>query len=232
MSIKENILKINKELPPAVKLVAVSKFKPSSDVMEAYGAWQRIFGESRPQELKAKAESLPKDIQWHFIGHLQSNKIKMVVPFVSLIHSVDTAKLLFEINDYCLRNDIPSVDVLLEMHIAMEETKQGFSLEEVLEVLDGIEAASAAGCEKNGCRPLSCVKIRGLMAMASFTDNTSKIRAEFSNLLSIKSTIDNRHYSFLKNFDQLSFGMTHDYRIAVEMGATLVRIGTAIFGVR
>lgn len=223
-SIKDSILRINKELPPATKLVAVSKFKPSSDVMEAYEAGQRLFGESRPQELALKAAELPKDIKWHFIGHLQSNKIKMVVPYVSLIHSIDSAKLLYEIDSYCSRNGIASVDVLLEMHIAREETKQGFSLEEALPLLDGI-ADSNDGT-------LSCVNIRGLMGMATLTDDMEQVRSDFSLLLAAKAAIEERRYPFLTSFDQLSFGMTHDYKIAVEMGATLVRIGTAIFGNR
>lgn len=221
MSIRENIIRINKELPPSAKLVAVSKFKPAEDIKEAYLAGQRIFGESRPQELKIKAETLPKDIQWHFIGHLQSNKIKMVIPYVSLIHSVDTAKLLFEIDSYCHKNSLKR-DVLLEMHIAKEETKQGFSLDEILSLLDEISSEI----------PLTSLNIRGLMAMASFTDNEIEIREEFSSLILAKKIIDEKHYPFLNSFDQLSFGMSNDYPIAVEMGSTMVRIGTAIFGGR
>lgn len=222
MSIKDNIITINKELPSATTLVAVSKFKPLEAIREAYNAGQRIFGESRPQELKMKAEALPKDIKWHFIGHLQSNKIKMVVPYVSLIHSIDSEKLLFEIDNYCINNSMKA-EVLLEMHIAKEETKQGFSLDELLTLFDDLFF---------GNKSLSCVTIRGLMAMATFTDDEVEIREEFASLIDSKKDIDERHYPFLDNFNQLSFGMTNDYRIAAEMGSTMVRIGTAIFGER
>lgn len=200
--------------------MAVSKFQPLDALREAYDAGQRLFGENRPQEFMVKATTLPSDIQWHFIGHLQSNKIKMVAPYAYLIHSVDRSKLLYEIDNYCLRNALKT-QVLLEIHIAREETKQGFSKEEVMTLLDQIED-----------NRLSCTTIRGLMAMASFTDDTDLIRSEFSNLLSIKKEIDSKNYSFLKSFDQLSFGMSHDYHIAIEIGSTLVRVGTTIFGPR
>ncbi len=223
--IAQNIVSIKKELPSEVSLVAVSKFKPNEDILQAYGAGQRIFGESRPQELKAKAEELPKDIRWHFIGNLQSNKIKMVVPYTELIHSVESAKLLFEIEKYC-RNNGYKAEVLLEFHIATEESKHGFSKEEALAMLAEINAAT------DDSKKLSCVTIRGVMSMASFTDDEALIRSEFATLNSIYDEIKALGYPFLDRFDIRSFGMTGDYRIAVEMGSNMVRIGTKIFGVR
>lgn len=217
--IAENILSLRQELPSGVELVAVSKFKSVEEIMEAYTAGQRVFGESRPQELKEKAESMPKDIEWHFIGHLQSNKIKMTVPYVKLIHSVDSPKLFNDIRFWCNRNGY-SVDVLLELHIASEESKQGFSEEEVMDFLRGMEEAPAP------------VHIRGVMGMASLTDDESVIRREFEHLNSIFSRIAAMELPYLDRFDIKSFGMTNDYRIAVEMGSDMVRIGTRIFGPR
>lgn len=228
MSIADNILSLKKELPQDVVLVAVSKFKPAGALMEAYGAGQRIFGENRPQELKQKAEILPKDIEWHFIGHLQSNKIKMVVPYAALIHSVDSEKLLFEIENYCRRNDCDT-EVLLELHIASEETKQGFSREELLEMLERLDGAYGRGADE---LILKRVKIRGLMAMASFTGDMDVVRGEFEMLASVFDEIASRRYAFLDRFDVKSFGMTNDYRVALECGTTMVRIGTKIFGAR
>lgn len=225
MSIKENILQINKELPPSTKLVAVSKFKPVEAVQEAYDAGQRIFAESRPQELKQKVEVLPKDIEWHFIGHLQTNKIKMVVPYTTLIHSIDSERLLVEVGEYARRNNYHP-GVLLELHIAQEETKQGFSADEILDLLDRI-ASDGELRDK-----LSNISVRGLMAMASFVDDQEQIRSEFSKLLELKEEIVRRNYPFLDSFTELSFGMSGDYHIAASMGSTMVRIGTSIFGSR
>lgn len=225
MSIKENILQINKELPPSTKLVAVSKFKPVEAVQEAYDAGQRIFAESRPQELKQKVEVLPKDIEWHFIGHLQTNKIKMVVPYTTLIHSIDSERLLVEVGEYARRNNYHP-GVLLELHIAQEETKQGFSADEILDLLDRI-ASDGELRDK-----LSNISVRGLMAMASFVDDQEQIRSEFSNLLELRDEIVRRNYPFLDSFTELSFGMSGDYHIAASMGSTMVRIGTSIFGSR
>lgn len=215
--IAENLVSVRSNLPSGVELVAVSKFKSREEIMEAYDAGQRIFGESRPQELKEKAESMPSDIQWHFIGHLQSNKIKMTVPYVRLIHSVDTAKLFYEIDRYCVNNSL-SVDVLLEMHIASEESKQGFSREEVLDFLSNAQPQN--------------VRIRGLMGMASLTQDEGLIRREFGTLNSVFDEIRSAGYPFLKDFTIKSYGMTNDYRIAVETGSNMVRVGTAIFGPR
>lgn len=228
MSIGNNILSIKKELPQDVVLVAVSKFKPVEDLMEAYEVGQRDFGENRPQEMKQKAQTMPKDIRWHFIGHLQSNKIKMVVPYAYLIHSVDNEKLLFEIENYCRRNDY-NVEALLEVHIASEDTKQGFSREEVLEMLDRMEVAYKEG---NQDLILQRIKLRGLMAMASFTDDMDLVRKEFGVLDSIHKEILSRHYSFIDKFDIKSFGMTNDYHVALECGSTMIRVGTKIFGAR
>ena len=225
MSIKENIFQINKELPPSTKLVAVSKFKPVEAVQEAYDAGQRIFAESRPQELKQKVEVLPKDIEWHFIGHLQTNKIKMVVPYTTLIHSIDSERLLVEVGEYARRNNYHP-GVLLELHIAQEETKQGFSADEILDLLDRI-ASDGELRDK-----LSNISVRGLMAMASFVDDQEQIRSEFSKLLELRDEIVRRNYPFLDSFTELSFGMSGDYHIAASMGSTMVRIGTSIFGSR
>ena len=226
--ITENILSLRQELPSGVELVAVSKFKSGEEILEAYNAGQRVFGESRPQELREKALSLPKDIEWHFIGHLQSNKIKMTVPYVKLIHSVDTPKLFFEIEKWCRQNGC-SVDVLLEMHIASEESKQGFSDEEVLGFLEGIEKARQAG-DSEGFP--TQVRIRGVMGMASLTEDEALIRKEFAHLNSVYDRIKALGWPFLEQFDLKSFGMTHDYLIAVEMGSNMVRVGTKIFGPR
>lgn len=225
MGIAENILQINKELPPSTKLVAVSKFKPVEAVQEAYDAGQRVFAESRPQELKMKVELLPKDIEWHFIGHLQTNKIKMVVPYAALIHSIDSERLLVEVGEYARKNGY-RLGVLLELHIAQEESKQGFSAEEILDLLDRISA------DKELQDKFSNITFRGLMAMASFVDDEVQIRGEFSKLLALNEKIRKKGYPFLENFSELSFGMSGDYHIAAEMGSTMVRIGTSIFGSR
>ena len=220
MSISSQIVKIKNELPSTVKLVAVSKFNPVESIREAYDAGQRIFGESRPQELKEKVSQLPDDIQWHFIGHLQTNKLKMVLPYVSLVHSVDSERLLMEINKYALKNSI-KVNCLLEVFIAQEETKQGFSKEELFELLDKIHQ-----------EPLEGVEICGLMGMASFVEDESQITAEFEELSKIFYQAKEKYISTLPNFKELSMGMSGDYKIAIEKGSTLVRIGTSIFGAR
>lgn len=225
MGIKEKILQINKELPPSTKLVAVSKFKPAEAIQEAYEVGQRVFAESRPQELKLKAESLPKDIQWHFIGHLQTNKIKMVVPYTNLIHSIDSERLLLEVADYSKKHGYHT-DVLLELFIAQEESKQGFSEEEILDLFERISS------DANFQEKFSNISFRGLMGMASFVDDETQIRGEFSRLIALKDEIKKRSYPFLNNFSELSFGMSGDYHIAAQMGSTMVRIGTSIFGDR
>ena len=220
MSIQAQIIKINNELPSTVKLVAVSKFNPAEAIQEAYDAGQRIFGESRPQELFQKVSVLPSDIKWHFIGHLQTNKLKMVLPYVDLVHSVDSERLLVEINKYAVKNNL-KVKCLLEVFIAQEESKQGFSKEELFALLDKIQQ-----------EPMPGVEICGLMGMASFVDDRNQIAAEFDRLKGIFDQAREKYISTLTNFNELSMGMSGDYDIAVEKGSTLVRIGTSIFGAR
>ena len=220
MSISSEIERLNNELPSTVKLVAVSKFNPSEAIMEAYQAGQRIFGESRPQELLQKVQELPGDIQWHFIGHLQTNKLKMVLPYASLIHSVDSERLLMEINKYAVKNNL-KVKCLLELFVAQEETKQGFSKEELMQLMEKLQQ-----------EPLEGVELCGLMGMASFVEDEQQIRGEFAALKEAFDQIREKYISTHPNFNELSMGMSGDYRIAVEMGSTMVRIGTTIFGAR
>ena len=220
MSISSEIERLNNELPSTVKLVAVSKFNPSEAIMEAYQAGQRIFGESRPQELLQKVQELPGDIQWHFIGHLQTNKLKMVLPYASLIHSVDSERLLMEINKYAVKNNL-KVKCLLELFVAQEETKQGFSKEELMQLMEKLQQ-----------EPLEGVEICGLMGMASFVDDEQQIRGEFAALKEVFDQIREKYISTHPNFNELSMGMSGDYKIAVETGSTMVRIGTTIFGAR
>jgi len=215
MTIRERIENILSQLPSTVKLVAVSKLHPISEILEAYDAGQRVFGESRPQEMVAKVPLLPGDIEWHFIGHLQSNKIKMILPYVSLIHSVDSEPLLARIDrQAALSGRI--VDCLVQLHIAMEDSKQGFPVQEALEQVPHFR-------EK-----YHNVRIRGLMGMASFVDDMEQVRGEFRIL---KSAFERLKPEF-PNFDTLSMGMSQDWAIAVEEGATIVRIGSTIFGSR
>ena len=213
MSIASTILQLKKDLPSTVTLVAVSKFKPVEAIREAYDAGQRVFGENRPQELAAKAQVLPGDIQWHLIGHLQTNKVKLVLPYVTLIHSVDSERLLAAI-DKEARAMGRTVDCLLEIHIAQETTKQGFLPEEA-------EALAAHIGEYPN------VRLRGVMGMATFTDDQEEVRREFRSLKALSERL-----SSLPGCDQVSMGMSEDWPIAVEEGTTLVRIGTAIFGKR
>ena len=213
MSISTAIQQLKQELPSTVQLVAVSKFKPVEAIREAYDAGQRIFGENRPQELATKAQVLPDDIQWHLIGHLQTNKVKLVLPYVTLIHSVDSERLLAAI-DKEARAMGRTVDCLLEIHIAQETTKQGFLPEEA-------EALAAHIGEYPN------VRLRGVMGMATFTDDREEVRREFRSLKALSERL-----SSLPGCDQVSMGMSEDWPIAVEEGTTLVRIGTAIFGKR
>lgn len=220
MSISNQIKRINSELPSTVKLVAVSKFNPVEAIQEAYDAGQRIFGESRPQEMVQKVQQLPDDIKWHFIGHLQTNKLKMVLPYASLIHSVDSERLLMEIEKYASSHNL-KVKSLLEVFIATEESKQGFSEDELFELLDKISS-----------NPLKNVEICGLMGMASFVDDQNQIRGEFAQLKRIFDKARDKYISTLPSFTELSMGMSGDYKIAIEYGSTMVRIGTTIFGAR
>jgi pyridoxal phosphate enzyme (YggS family) len=217
MSIKERLEQIKRGLPEGVSLVAVSKFHPAEHIQEAYDAGQRIFGESRPQEMAAKYEALPKDIVWTMIGHLQTNKVKLIAPFVSLIASVDSDRLTAEIQKQAERLD-RTIDILLEVHVAQEETKSGWDIGELRQYL----RSGALDAMPN-------VRVRGLMTIATNTDDESIIRRDFET---IKSLYDELKPSFGDAFDTLSIGMSDDYPIALEYGSTMVRIGTAIFGAR
>jgi pyridoxal phosphate enzyme (YggS family) len=219
MSIQNNLLNIKSQLPNHVTLVAVSKTKPVADLMEAYNAGQRVFGENYVQELVEKHEALPKDIQWHFIGHLQSRKVKLIAPFVNLIHGVDSLKLLHEINKEALKNN-RVIDCLLQIFIAEEESKFGLDEKELTEILSSEEFKN----HKN-------IRITGLMGMATFTENHNQIKKEFQNLKTIFDKV-----SKLKSdncqLNTISMGMSGDYQLAIECGSTMVRIGSSIFGVR
>lgn len=220
MSIKTNIETIRRHIPEGVRLVCVSKFNPNESILEAYDTGERIFGESKVQELCGKYETLAQDIIWHFIGHLQTNKIKYIVPFVSLIHGVDSYKLLVEINKQAVKVG-KIVNCLLQVHIASEETKFGFSDEELLDTLTS-----------GDWKELKNIRICGLMGMATFTDNQSQIHSEFHHLKTLFDTIKTGFFAGEESFSELSMGMSDDYRIAIEEGSTLVRIGSSIFGAR
>ena len=221
MSIKENLLAIKSTLPSTVTLVAVSKTKPIPDLMEAYEAGQRIFGENKIQEMAEKWEAMPKDIQWHMIGHVQTNKVKFMAPFVSLIHGVDSLKLLHEINKQALKNN-RIIDCLLQVYIAEEESKFGLDEEELNGVIQFITQNSEV--YKN-------IRIVGLMGMATFTDNKSQIKKEFSHLKSIFDNLQSLSTSNLQ-LNTISMGMSGDYKLAIDCGSTMVRIGSSIFGGR
>lgn len=219
-SIAENITQIKAQLPEGVSLVAVSKYHPVKQLQEAYAAGQRIFGESHAQELVAKAPLMPDDVQWHFIGHLQRNKVRQIMPIVSLIHSVDSLRLLTTIDKEAARIG-RTVDVLLQLHVAQEEAKSGFAVEELMEL-----------AENGEFQPFKHVRYRGLMAMATFTTDTALIASEFARVASTYATLLEKQIFPGADFNQLSMGMSDDWHIAVEHGATLVRIGTQIFGPR
>lgn len=220
MNIQENIEHIRQTLPEGVHLIAVSKTKPVSDIEEAYAAGQRAFGENRPQELAAKYRELPRDIEWHMIGQLQEKNVKYIAPFISLIHSVDSLKLLQKIDKEALKNE-RIIDCLLEFHIAEEPTKAGLTYEEAVEII-----ASEA------FRELKNVRLRGVMGVATYTDNREQIRQEFRQLKNIFTELKLRFFTDRKEFRELSMGMSEDYEIAVEEGSTMVRIGSSIFGRR
>jgi len=219
MSIQDNILQIKQSLPASVTLVAVSKTKPVADLMQAYDAGQRIFGENKIQEMVEKYEQMPKDIAWHMIGHVQTNKVKFMAPFVSLIHGVDSLKLLEEINKQALKNN-RIIDCLLQIHIAEEETKFGLNETELIELL-----------QSDTFKNLHNIKVIGLMGMATFTENQSQIRKEFQQL---KTIFDNNQQLSTENcqLKTLSMGMSGDYQLAIECGSNMVRIGSSIFGNR
>lgn len=218
--IRENLEQIKQNIPKDVTLVAVSKTKPNADIMEAYEAGQRIFGENRVQELTQKYEELPKDIEWHMIGHLQSNKVKYIAPFVSLIHGVHKFKLLKEINKQAKKENRVQ-DVLIQFHIAQEDSKFGFDFEEAKEMLESEQFVS-----------LENINIRGVMGMATFTDNREQIEDEFRTLNNYFNVFKSNFFKFNDAFNIVSMGMSGDYEIAIEEGSNMIRVGSKIFGER
>jgi len=218
--IELNIKNLREQIPPQVKLVAVSKTKPVSDILEAYNTGQRIFGENRVQELLNKKDLLPVDIEWHLIGHLQTNKVKLIVPFISMIQSVDSFRLLKTINDEA-RKINRKINCLLQLHIAREETKFGFSIQEVTEMIDD-----------SSFRELDSVRICGLMGMATFTDDEKVVRSEFGYLAGCFRNLLSSRFSGNPDFKEISMGMSGDFYIAIEEGSTMIRIGSLIFGER
>ncbi|MBE6222692.1 MAG: YggS family pyridoxal phosphate enzyme [Bacteroidales bacterium] len=262
--IKQNLESILGKLPSGVQLVAVSKFHPVERLMEAYDAGQRIFGENRPQELAAKVPQMPSDVQWHFIGHLQTNKLKMVLPYASLVQSVDSFHLLEAINNWGTANN-KVIDILLELHLGAEETKQGFSEEEIIAISRGVTSETLRGFAPSSLPPsfapsgkqafppaqlpagpsplspgvakvseatplpMANIRIRGLMGMATHTENEALIEKDFERIETLYNKIKS---TGLPGFDILSIGMSGDWPLAVKHGATMVRIGTDIFGPR
>jgi len=218
MSVRDNLLQFYREIPSHVKIVAVSKTMPVATIMEAFQAGQYLFGENKSQELIAKQPFLPKDLQWHFIGHLQSNKVRYIASFVEMIESVDSLKLLQEINKHAEINN-RVIKCLLQFHIATEETKFGLDTDEAEAILRSREYAEM----KN-------ISITGVMGMASFTEDTGLIRQEFQSLKTVESYLKNEFFKNNPEFCEISMGMTGDYKIAIEEGSTIVRIGTGIFG--
>ena len=220
MSIRSQIEQLKASLPTGVTLVAVSKFHPVEALQEAYAAGQRVFGESRAQELVAKHRVLPSDIQWHFIGPLQSNKVKEIAPFIAMIHSIDSVKLLHEVDKQAAKCD-RVIPVLLEIHVAQEESKHGFSPAECLEML-----------ETESLSRLAHVQVCGIMGMATNTDDEQQIRREFDELHALFVQLKQQYFAADEDFHVLSMGMSHDYPIAIDAGSTLIRVGTFIFGER
>ncbi|MFV0365470.1 MAG: YggS family pyridoxal phosphate-dependent enzyme [Mangrovibacterium sp.] len=220
MSIKENIMNVRQHIPKQVCLIAVSKYKPVKDLEEAYAASQRVFGESKVQEVVEKYEWLPKDIEWHFIGHLQTNKVKYIAPFIQLIHGVDSWKLLLQINKEAKKNN-RVIDCLVQFHIAQEETKFGLDLTEIRAILDS-----------EVFRELQNVRICGVMGMASYTEDEQQVRNEFANLKEIFISLRKDYFCNEESFKEISMGMSGDYELAIAEGSTMVRVGSAIFGTR
>ncbi len=218
--IASNILSLRQTLPPSVRLVAVSKTRPVSDILEAYNVGQRCFGENRVQELLDKKELLPADIEWHLIGHLQRNKVKHIVPFISMIQSVDTFRLLETVNSEALKIK-RVVDCLLQIHIAREETKFGFSTGEIREMIESPEFET-----------LKFVRICGVMGMATFTPDSGQVRSEFSYLADCFNDLKVNYFSDKPFFREISMGMSGDYKIALSEGSTIIRLGSIIFGKR
>jgi pyridoxal phosphate enzyme (YggS family) len=215
-----NIQSIRSQIPASVKLVAVSKTKPAESILEAYNSGQRIFGENRVQEILSKKDMLPADIEWHMIGHLQSNKVKQIVPYVSMIQSVDTSRLLSVINSESQKAG-RRTNCLIQIHIAEEETKTGFSPEEVNEMF-----------ASDDFRNLKDIRVCGLMGMATFTDDKNRVRKEFRYLADLFKSLKNNFFAEDPGFSEISMGMSGDYMLAIEEGSTMVRIGSLIFGER
>lgn len=220
MSIRLNLQAIRNNLPNYVKLIAVSKTKPVEDIMEAYEAGQRIFGENKVQDLVAKQPLLPADIQWQFIGHVQTNKVKYFAPFINLIHAIDSMKLMKEVNKQALKNN-RTIDCLLQFHIAEESSKFGLSFDESKEILSSEEY-------KN----LENINITGVMGMSTFTNDMDHVRREFKTLKQIFDKLKNEFFEQDESFKEISMGMSGDYQIAIEEGSTMIRVGTSIFGKR
>lgn len=218
--IQDNLHKIQAQMAPGVQLIAVSKTKPVEDLQQAYDAGQRIFGENKALEMRDKHQVLPADIQWHFIGHLQTNKIKYIAPFVSLIHSIDSLNLLIAVNKEAVKNN-RVIDCLLQFHIATEETKFGLDMAEAEALLSSPEFAQ-----------LHNIRIVGVMGMATNTDDKNLIRSEFSTLKQYHTRLADTFFAGHPEFKEISMGMSGDYPIAIEEGSTLVRVGSAIFGAR
>jgi len=220
MSIAGNLTYIRQQIPNHVKLVCVSKFHPDEAINEAYGAGERVFGESKVQEMTGKYERLPKDIEWHFIGHLQTNKVKYIVPYVDLIHGVDSEKLVAEIDKQAAKIG-RKVNCLLQVHIATEETKFGFDEPELIDF-----------CERGRIERYPNIQICGLMGMATFTNDKDLVRSEFNQLKSIFEKLKSTYFTQNPSFKELSMGMSDDFPIAIACGSTMVRIGSSIFGNR
>lgn len=220
IDIKKNINEIKGELPDNVKLVAVSKFHPVEALMEAYGAGQRIFGENRAQEIQQKHKVMPTDVQWHFIGHLQTNKVRSIIPYTTLIHSIDSLKLL-----QCVDAEAKRIgrvaDVLLQLHVAKETTKFGLTPEECVELV-----------EDGALKALQNVRVCGVMGMATNTDDEQEIRVEFRAIKNTFDVLKTKFFAANGYFREISMGMSEDYKIAIEEGSTMVRVGTSIFGAR
>jgi pyridoxal phosphate enzyme (YggS family) len=220
MSISENLLKIKGTIPETIKLVAVSKTKPVGDIMEAYNTGHRTFGENKAQELINKQPHLPADIQWHFIGHMQTNKVKYIAPFVWMIEAVDSLKLLKEIDKQGAKNN-RIINCLLQFHIGEEDTKFGLDMDEAVAIIESQEF-----------KELKNIEICGVMGMATFTDNMDQVRNEFRRLKIIFEKLKLKYFSASNNFREISMGMSGDYLIAIDEGSTMVRIGSSIFGER
>jgi PLP dependent protein len=220
MGIIKNLNTIKESIPSQVKLIAVSKTYPTERILEIYNSGHKIFGENKAQEIIDKQPQLPDDIEWHFIGHLQTNKVKYIAPFISMIHSIDSLKLLKEINKEALKNN-RIIDCLLEMYIASEESKFGLDMNEAVQILESAEFKS-----------LSNIRICGVMGMATYTDDTTLVRKEFKTLKFYFTQLKEKYFPGENFFKEISMGMSGDYTIAIEEGSTIVRIGTAIFGER